>query len=272
MTSALRFDQVSLHYGARFAVSDVSLAIETGEILCLLGPSGCGKSSLVRLALGLTAPSAGRVFVDGREASVAGRIIVPPEQRGLSVVFQDLGLWPHFSVEAHLRFVLASRRIAKTAREPAIDKILASVELLDRRRCYPAELSGGERQRLAIARALVVRPRVVLLDEPLSNLDLVLRRELLDLFRKLFAEMEASVLYITHDIREAALLGDRVAVMEAGRLVATGTLAELSGLKSPIVREILDAPTWGTRGTSPPANHDALHSSERANGSPDSDQ
>src|SRR3546814_5569818 len=115
----------------------------------------------------------------------------------------------------------------KTAREPAIDKILASVELLDRRRCYPAELSGGERQRLAIARALVVRPRVVLLDEPLSNLDLVLRRELLDLFRKLFAEIEASVLSITHDIREAALLGDRVAVMEAGRLVATGRSEEI---------------------------------------------
>src|SRR3546814_10173563 len=121
MASALRFDKVSRHYGPGFSVSDVSLSIEAGEILCLLGPSGCGKSSLVRLALGLTAPSAGRVFVDGREASAAGRIIVPPEQRGLSVVFQDLGLWPHFSVEAHLRFVLASRRIAKTAREPAIE-------------------------------------------------------------------------------------------------------------------------------------------------------
>src|SRR3546814_15825085 len=114
MTRSLRFDQVSLLYGARFAVSDVSLAIETGEILCLLGPSGCGKSSLVRLALGLTAPSAGRVFVDGREASAAGRIIVPPEQRGLSVVFQDLGLWPHFSVEAHLdrKSVVLGKRVS----------------------------------------------------------------------------------------------------------------------------------------------------------------
>src|SRR3546814_13619941 len=119
--------------------------MKKGGSLCLLGPWVCGNSSLVRRALGLTAPSACRLFVDGREASAAGRIIVPPEQRGLSVVFQDLGLWPHFSVEAHLRFVLASRRIAKTAREPAIDKILASVELLDRRRCYPAELSDRKR-------------------------------------------------------------------------------------------------------------------------------
>lgn len=242
MSSALRFDQVSLRYGARFAVSDVSLTIETGEVLCLLGPSGCGKSTLVRLALGLTSPSTGRVFVDRREASAAGRIIVPPEQRGLSVVFQDLGLWPHCSVEVHLRFVLAARRIARNEREPAIERILAAVELLDRRRCYPAELSGGERQRLAIARALVVRPRVVLLDEPLSNLDLVLRRELLELFRKLFTELEASVLYITHDIREAALLCDRVAVMGAGHLIATGTLSELRNLESPLIREMLDWP------------------------------
>ncbi len=251
MSRALRFDQVSLRYGARFAVSDISLTIETGEVLCLLGPSGCGKSSLVRLALGLTAPSMGRVFVDEREASANGRIIVPPERRGLSVVFQDLGLWPHLSAEAHLRFVLAARRIAKIEWEPAIERILAAVELLDRRRCYPAELSGGERQRLAIARALVVRPRLVLLDEPLSNLDLVLRRELLDLFGKLFAELQASVLYITHDIREAALLGDRVAVMEHGRLVATGTLAELCGLESPIVRELLDRPAGDSAPTAP---------------------
>lgn len=239
MSSALRFDQVSLRYGARIAVSDVSLTIETGEVLCLLGPSGCGKSSLVRLALGLTPPNEGRVFVDGREASAAGRIIVPPERRGLSVVFQDLGLWPHLSVEAHLRFVLGSRRIARTEREGAIEGVLAAVELSGHRRRYPAELSGGERQRLAIARALVVRPRLVLLDEPLSNLDLVLRRELIELFSKLFAELQASVLYITHDIREAALLGDRVVVMEHGRLVATGTLAELRKLEMPIVSEVL---------------------------------
>lgn len=251
MSSALRFDQASLQYGTRTAVSDVSLTIETGEVLCLLGPSGCGKSSLVRLALGLTPPSSGRVFIDEREASANGRIIMPPEQRGLSVVFQDLGLWPHLSVEAHLRFVLASRRIARSEREGAIERTLAAVELLDRRRCYPAELSGGERQRLAIARALVVRPRLVLLDEPLSNLDLVLRRELIDLFRRLFAELQASVLYITHDIREAALLGDRVAVMEHGRLVATGMLSELRSLEIPIVRELLDRPAGDSAPTAP---------------------
>jgi len=243
MSSALRFDQVSLRYGERFVVSEVSLTVETGEILCLLGSSGCGKSSLVRLALGLTPPSTGRVFVDEREASAARQIIVPPEQRGLSVVFQDLGLWPHLSVEAHLRFVLSARRIARVEHEPAIAEILAGVELSGRRHCYPAELSGGERQRLAIARALVVRPKVVLLDEPLSNLDLVLRRELIELFGKLFAELHASVLYITHDIREAALLGNRMAVMEAGRITATGTLVELSSLQIPLIIESLNGPT-----------------------------
>lgn len=240
MNSALRFDDVSLCYGTRKVVSGVSLAVDAGEVLCLLGSSGCGKSSLVRLALGLTPPSTGRVFVGEREASVADRIVVPPEQRGLSVVFQDLGLWPHMSVEKHLRFALSSRRIAAAEHESAIAAILAGVELSGRRHCYPAELSGGERQRLAIARALVVRPQVVLLDEPLSNLDLVLRRELIELFGGLFAELNASVLYITHDIREAALLGDRMVVMDSGSITATGTLAELSKLQIPIILESLD--------------------------------
>ena len=240
MNSALRFDDVSLRYGTRTVVSDVSLAVDEGEVLCLLGSSGCGKSSLVRLALGLTPPTTGRVFVGEQEASVADRIIVPPEQRGLSVVFQDLGLWPHMSVEKHLRFVLSSRRFAAAEHDSAIAAILAGVELSGRRQCYPAQLSGGERQRLAIARALVVRPQAVRLDEPLSNLDLVLRRELIELFGGLFAELNASVLYITHDIREAALLGDRMAVMDSGTITATGTLAELSKLQIPLILESLD--------------------------------
>ncbi|MFO1256595.1 MAG: ATP-binding cassette domain-containing protein [Sphingomonadaceae bacterium] len=154
MSRALRFDQVSLRYGARFAVSDISLTIETGEVLCLLGPSGCGKSSLVRLALGLTAPSMGRVFVDEREASANGRIIVPPERRGLSVVFQDLGLWPHLSAEAHLRFVLAARRIAKIEWEPAIERILAAVGRAAALRHGPAsQTSSPPRAALLVGRS-----------------------------------------------------------------------------------------------------------------------
>jgi ABC-type Fe3+/spermidine/putrescine transport system ATPase subunit len=239
MSAALRFEGVSLRYGERVALSDVSLTIERGEAVCLLGPSGCGKSSLVRLALGLVAPSSGRVFVDEREASTGGRILVPPERRELAVVFQDLGLWPHLSAEAHLRFVLAARGVSKSERASATEAMLAKVGLLDRRRAYPAELSGGERQRLAIARALVTRPAVVLLDEPLSNLDFALRRELLSLFRELFAERGASAVYVTHDIREAAFLAKRIAVLERGKLVAVDTLDRLLKSEAPIVRELV---------------------------------
>jgi iron(III) transport system ATP-binding protein len=212
---------VQLAYRREPVVRDASLHVDAGETVALVGPSGSGKSSLVRLVLGLVAPTRGTIQIGGRVASEAGRIVLAPERRGLAVVFQDLALWPHLTVERNLAFALAAR--GRPAADPRA--WLDRVGLADKARRYPGELSGGERQRVAIARALVTEPAAVLLDEPLASLDVALADELRALFRTLLADR--SVLYVTHDPREIAELADRVVVLEAGSVVQTGTPADL---------------------------------------------
>ncbi len=227
MTPAIRLDEVHFSHGDRTVLSRCNLCVERGEVLALLGPSGCGKTTVVRLILGLAIPCQGRVRLGETTVSEAGRLLVPPEERGLAVVFQDLALWPHLTVAGNLNFGLAARGVARDEARSRITAILERLELADKAKRYPGDLSGGERQRVAIARALVLEPRAVLLDEPLSNLDVTLKRELLSLFRGLFRERGTTAIYVTHDLREAAALGDRIAVLEAGRIVQSATLDEL---------------------------------------------
>lgn len=227
MKAALAFEAVSFRYGDRPVLANFSLAVGHAEVVALLGPSGCGKTSVIRMALGFLAPSEGAVFLDGQVVSRDGRILKPPEERNLAVVFQDLALWPHLTVQGNLAFGLDSSGCPRRERDTRIEATLRRVELLDKHNSYPGDLSGGERQRVAIARALVLEPRAILMDEPLSNLDVTLKRELLALFRELFTERYSTALYVTHDLREAGAIGDRIAVLEAGRIVQQGTLAQL---------------------------------------------
>lgn len=233
MTPAVELKDVRFAQRRAAILSDVTLSIGGGEILALFGPSGSGKSTLIRIILGLAAPDAGVVRISGRAVSEPRRIVVPPEERGLGVVFQDLALWPHLTAAGHLDFGLAANGIAKPERRRRIAAMLESVGLTDKAGRCPGELSGGERQRVAIARALVLEPRVVLLDEPLSNLDVALKADLLRLFHRLIRERGATALYVTHDPREAVGFADRVAVLEAGRVVRSGTLAEVLAVSSP---------------------------------------
>jgi iron(III) transport system ATP-binding protein len=227
MTAALELDAISSGYRAQLILSHLTLRVASGEIVALLGPSGCGKSTLVRLAMGFLAPSAGTIAIDRQIVSRNREILVPPEERRLSVVFQDLALWPHLTVGAHLTFVLESMGISRAERQRRASEMLAEVGLQGKANRYPGELSGGERQRVAIARALVADPRAILLDEPLANLDVHLKRNLLGTFRRLFQERLSTVLYVTHDLREAATLADRIAVLESGHIVQHGTLGDL---------------------------------------------
>ncbi len=218
---------VTLHhvtrtFGATRAVDDVSLQIEHGELFFLLGPSGCGKTTLLRLLAGFIEPESGSI-----QFGTADVTQVPPEKRGAAMVFQSYALWPHMTVYDNVAFGLSVRKTpaAETARRVA--EALASVRLENYGNRKPSELSGGQQQRTALARAIVVKPNVLLLDEPLSNLDAKLRIETRQEIRRLCKQAEITAVYVTHDQKEALSIGDRMAVMREGKVVQVGTPREL---------------------------------------------
>jgi len=200
------------------AVDGVSLAVEPGEFVALLGPSGCGKTTLLRLVAGFERPDAGEIVIGGEV--VAGRQgFVPPEQRGIGMVFQSYALWPHMSVTRNVGYPLEVRGVNGAAYRRRVETVLAAVGLTGFEARRPAELSGGQRQRVALARCLVMEPRVVLLDEPLANLDMHLRAALLAEFKSFRDAIGAAMIYVTHDQGEALAVADRIAVMDSGRIL-----------------------------------------------------
>lgn len=240
MSPALQIEGVSVERSGRCLLDRVDLELEAGAILAVTGPSGSGKTTLLRTIAGLDVPTHGRITIFGRAVCESRRILVPAENRGVSMVFQDLGLWPHMNVEEHLHFALIAKRLPKAARTRMLRKMLESVGLQGRERQQPATLSGGERQRLAIARALVTSPPIVLLDEPLSNLDVVLKHELIELIGTLLKAAGSSTIFVTHDPAEALSLTHRFAVLESGRIVQHAHIDELSrSPASPFVRELV---------------------------------
>lgn len=223
MTSAIALSGVGVAVGGRTILDRIDLTVPAGETVAVLGPSGSGKSTLLRVVLGLEAPRAGEVRVHDQLVARSGATLVPVEERRLAMVFQDLALWPHLTVAENLAFGLDANRVPPGEQRRRIDAMLERVHLTDKSTRFPGQLSGGERQRVAIARALVMDPIAVLLDEPLANLDARLKRDLLDEFRTLIRERGVAAIYVTHDLREAVALADRVVVLEDGRLVQQGT-------------------------------------------------
>jgi len=242
VSATIVLEGVTVMHGERRALAEVSLLIAAGEKLAVLGSSGSGKTTLLRAVAGFVTPDVGTIRIGDAVASEGGRSILPPEEREVAMVFQDLALWPHLTVRGNLEFGLECKRVPRDERETRMATILTRVGLAGKERRHPGELSGGERQRVAIARALVLEPRAVLFDEPLSNLDVGLKRELLALFRELLAERRATALYVTHDPREARALGDTTAVLDEGRVVHVGKLEALASRADlPFARQILEA-------------------------------
>jgi ABC-type sugar transport system ATPase subunit len=207
--SNVEFRSVTKTYRNRRVIDTLSFAIEAGERIVLFGPSGCGKSTTLLLIAGLTAPDYGEVRIDGKIASTARTIVVPPQLRGVGMVFQDLALWPHMSVAENLAFGLRALRVPSAERKPRIRDIARLVGLGDYLSVRPGELSGGEQQRVALARALVPEPRILLMDEPLSNLDAALGRRLRGEILRLHAELGFTLVYVTHSVSEAQEIGLR---------------------------------------------------------------
>jgi len=220
--AGVSFEGVSKVFGATRAVADVSLTITDGEFFALLGPSGCGKTTLLRLVAGFEVPDAGEVRL-GKEVVGRPGWALPPEKRRIGMVFQSYALWPHMTVTENVAFALRVRKVPQAERERRVDQALAMVGLETMAERRPHELSGGQRQRVALARCLAMRPDVVLLDEPLANLDVHLREAMQQEFARFHKEIGATFIYVTHDQAEALALADRVAVMDAGRVEQAAT-------------------------------------------------
>jgi ABC-type sugar transport system ATPase subunit len=207
--SAVEFRSVGKTYRTRRVIDSLSFTIEAGERIVLFGPSGCGKSTTLLLIAGLVAPDAGEIRLAGKVASTAGRIRAAPQSRGVGMVFQDLALWPHMSVAENIGFGLRARRVRAAECRRRIDDIAKLVGLGEYLQVRPGELSGGEQQRVALARALVLEPQLLLMDEPLSNLDAALSRRLREEILRLHAELSFTLVYVTHSDEEAREIGSR---------------------------------------------------------------
>jgi iron(III) transport system ATP-binding protein len=205
-------------------VEDVSLRIEDGELMSLLGPSGCGKTTLLRMVAGLETPDRGLIKCGGEIFfDPSSSVNLPPHRRGLGMVFQSYALWPHMTVAENVGFALKLKGFTAADRADAVKEALNMVRLPDLGGRYPHELSGGQQQRVARARALAQKPRVLLLDEPLSNLDAKLREEMRGELKALQRRLRLTMIYVTHDRLEALELSHRMAILERGRLVQCDT-------------------------------------------------
>ena len=222
---------VSLHgltkkFAGMAAVDDLCLEIKDGEFVSLLGPSGCGKTTTLRLVAGFLQPDAGEIRVDDKVISSASTLI-PPERRNMSMIFQSYAIWPHMTVFQNVAYGLKFKKLAGREVDEKTERLLRVVHLEALKARYPAELSGGQQQRVALARALVVEPQILLLDEPLSNLDANLREEMRFEIRRLHEEFGITTIYVTHDQAEAMVTSDRIIVLNKGRIVQVGTPSEV---------------------------------------------
>jgi len=230
MSSELRVEQLRKVFPAtnKAAVDDVSFTIAAGEIVVLLGPSGCGKTTTLRCVAGLEHPTSGKIVIGGTVyTDPQAGVLVPPRNRNLGMVFQSYAVWPHMTVRQNVAYPLKSRKVSGAALDKGVKEALELVELADYADRPVTQLSGGQMQRVALARSMVYQPQILLLDEPLSNLDAQLRLRLRDDLRRIIKRVGLTALYVTHDQTEAVVLGDRIGVMRDGKLLQLDTPSEI---------------------------------------------
>ncbi len=222
MAVSVKFDSVTKILGQSRAVDNLTLDIGAGELFFLLGPSGCGKTTALRTVAGFYIPDEGQILFNGADQSR-----VPPHKRNTGMVFQNYALWPHMDVQSNVAYGLKMRRVSRAEKDQRVRHALEIVHMHAYAERMPNQLSGGQQQRVALARALVIEPDVVLLDEPLSNLDAKLRIEMRTQIKEIHRKIGRTMIYVTHDQAEALSMADRIAVMRRGRLVQVGTPHEL---------------------------------------------
>ena len=218
----IQLKDIVKRFGTLEAVSHVSLEIQDGELFTLLGPSGCGKTTILRLIGGFNKPDNGEIYFDGKPVTP-----IPPYERNIGMVFQNYALWPHMTISNNITYGLKLKKLPKAEIADKVSHVLKLVNLVGLEKRYPGQLSGGQQQRVALARALVLNPDVLLLDEPLSNLDAKIRVQVRAEIRKLQKELGITTIYVTHDQEEALTLSDRIAVINLGKLLQIGSPRDL---------------------------------------------
>ena len=229
----IKLENVTRRFDNVLALDRINLEVEAGEFFFLLGPSGCGKTTLLRILAGFDQPESGRVFFDERDVTA-----VPPHERNTGMVFQNYALWPHMTVWKNVEYGLTMRNMPQHERDQKVKRALEMVQMSGYAERSPNQLSGGQQQRVALARALVIEPGVVLLDEPLSNLDARLRLEMREQLQDLQRTLDVTMIYVTHDQKEALAMGARIAVMQMGKVAQIGTPREV--YRQPLTRFVAD--------------------------------
>jgi ABC-type Fe3+/spermidine/putrescine transport system ATPase subunit len=229
---------ISFSYKDKPVLKELSLDFKDNQINCLLGGSGSGKTSILRLIAGLEIPQRGTVKIDEVVVSENQKILIPPHKRNLGFIFQDLALWPHFTVYKNIAFGLKERK-EKNIKEQ-LEKMLDLFNLTEHQNKYPHQLSGGQKQLVAIARAMVLKPKILLMDEPLSNLDVKLKRKMLTYIKKLRTEFDLTILYVTHDHKEAFALADQITLLNEGKIAETGTVEQIKKSNNTFVNYFLE--------------------------------
>lgn len=218
----VRIDNVTKKFGNTTAVSNFSAELEDGHLICLLGPSGCGKSTLLNMLCGIIPVTEGKIYFDDKDVTK-----LPPDQRNIGMVFQNYALYPHMTVAQNIAFPLEVLKVKKDERKARVEEIAKLVHVDNLLRRYPSELSGGQQQRVAIARAMVKKPQLLLMDEPLSNLDARLRLEMREEIRRIQKETGVTTIFVTHDQEEAMSISDSILLMKDGLLIQSGLCQEL---------------------------------------------
>jgi iron(III) transport system ATP-binding protein len=218
MSTVIKIDGVVKKYGDKTIIPNLSLRIEGGEFFTLLGPSGCGKTTLLRMIAGFNSIEGGKIYFNGEEINH-----IPPYKRNIGMVFQNYAIFPHLNVRRNIEYGLRQRRLDRKLIEDRVREIMEIVRITEHMEKSPSQLSGGQQQRVALARAIVIHPTVLLMDEPLSNIDAKLRIEMRGAIREIQKNVGITTVYVTHDQEEALAISDRIAVMNAGELMQVGT-------------------------------------------------
>jgi len=234
----IELKNLSHSYGEIKVIHNLSLTLESNQLICLLGSSGSGKTTILRLIAGLETPLSGSVVIDNKIVSENDKIVIAPQERSTGMIFQDLALWPHFTVYKNIALGLTERK-DKNARKKVND-MLAFFGLTEHANKYPHQLSGGQKQLVAIARSLVLKPKILLMDEPLANLDVKLKRKILDHISNLIQEFNLTIIYVTHDHKEAFAIADKVVVLNKGTVEEEGSVEQIKESKNKYVKFFLE--------------------------------